>query len=136
MTIALDRPITDRDLRNFGIVFGAVLAGLFGLLLPYLFDHALPLWPWPVLVCFWLLALLRPSLLNGFYRLWMKVGSFVGMVNTRIILLVVFLVLIVPVGLLKRLVSGDTLHRRPDASLRSYRSAGRQPVTDNLDKPY
>lgn len=125
-----------KDLRNFGLLFGAIVAGLFGLFFPYVFDADFPLWPWLVLAVFWTAALLKPLLLDSFYHLWMRVGMFVGMVNTRIILLLVFVALIVPVGLLKRVFSGDAMHRKLDASLPTYRKPGKQPSVRNLEKPY
>lgn len=39
-------PELDRKgLRQFGLVTGGIVAGLFGLLFPWLLERALPLWP-------------------------------------------------------------------------------------------
>ena len=42
-------PIPELDhagLRRFGLTTGALIAGIFGLLLPWLFDARYPAWPW------------------------------------------------------------------------------------------
>ena len=65
------RNITTPDrkgLREFGLVTGAIIAGLFGLLLPFLFALAYPLWPWIVFAILGLWALLGPSTLGGVYH--------------------------------------------------------------------
>ena len=42
-------PELDRKgLRQFGIVTGGILAGLFGLFFPWLLEHSYPYWPWIV----------------------------------------------------------------------------------------
>ena len=74
-------PELDRQgLRQFGIVTGGILAGLFGLFFPWLFglffpwllEHSYPYWPWIVggVLAVW--ALVVPQTLRGFYRKWMQ----------------------------------------------------------------
>ena len=45
---SLTIPELDRaGLRQFGLLMGGFVALVFGLLLPWLFERTLPLWPWP-----------------------------------------------------------------------------------------
>ena len=37
-----------KELRSFALVTGAMVAAVFGLLLPWLFASRMPLWPWIV----------------------------------------------------------------------------------------
>jgi len=38
--------VNEKELREFGIVTGAIVAGLFGLFIPWLLEAKMPLWPW------------------------------------------------------------------------------------------
>ena len=49
--MATQKDIPELDaagLRRFALVTGAILAVLFGVLLPWLFGFGFPLWPWIV----------------------------------------------------------------------------------------
>lgn len=50
-----------RELGSFGLLMGAIIAALFGLLLPSLFDRSLRYWPWAVGAAFAGTALARPA---------------------------------------------------------------------------
>ena len=124
------------ELRRFGLATGAIFAGLFGLLLPWLFGRALPWWPWAIAAAFWLPALIAPILLRPVYRGWMIAGGALGWVNTRIILGVVFVVVVVPIGLVMRLFRKDPLARRFDRSLPSYRVPSVPRPRDHFERPF
>ena len=64
-----------KELRKFGLLFGAVLIVLFGLLLPWWKTHPLPRWPYFVGVPFIVLALVWPAILRFPYIGWMKFGA-------------------------------------------------------------
>ena len=38
--------LDQKGLRNFALVTGGVIVGLFGLVLPWVFDLEWPRWPW------------------------------------------------------------------------------------------
>jgi fatty acid desaturase len=58
MTIESNTAMSGPELRQFGLLFGAILVLLFGLLLPFLIGYSFPLWPWVVALIFAVLALL------------------------------------------------------------------------------
>jgi len=51
-------------LREFGFVMAGAIAGVFGILLPWLFDRAWPLWPWPIALLFLIAGLFFPASLR------------------------------------------------------------------------
>ena len=53
-----------KELREFGIVTGALFALVFGLLLPWLFELALPTWPWIVLAILATWGIVAPATLR------------------------------------------------------------------------
>lgn len=130
-------PELDRKgLREFGLMTGGIVAGLFGLLLPWLLEHALPLWPWIIAGILGLWALVAPQMLNPVYRLWMRFGLLMSRVTTPIILGIVFFLVIAPVGFVMRLFTHDPMARRFDDNIESYRVPSRKAPKHNLEKPF
>ncbi len=123
-------------LRRFALVTGAVLAGLFGLLLPWLFGAAVPRWPWigAGLLVAW--GLLAPASLNPLYRGWMKFGALMGYINSRIILGLLFYVIVLPAGLVMRALGKDPLQRRHQPDATSYRVASKARPSKHMEKPF
>ena len=72
--------------RKFGLIMATVIASLFGLLFPWVFNLKMIIWPWALssLLCCW--ALLIPNTLVFIYKPWMMLGHYVGIFNTNIIL--------------------------------------------------
>jgi hypothetical protein len=124
------------ELRKFGLVFATGIALIFGLLLPWLFAHAWPAWPWITAGILVTTALLLPPLLRPVYWLWMKFGHALGWINTRIILGVTFLLLFVPVALVFHLLGKDPMRRRLDPSASSYRINSEHLPRDRMEKPF
>jgi hypothetical protein len=61
------------------------------------------------------LAALRPSLLAWPSAWWWRFARALGYVNARVLLTVVFVIVLVPLGLVRRLAGNDPLFRRPRA---------------------
>ena len=130
-------PELDRQgLRRFGLSTGAIVAGLFGLLLPWLFGAALPVWPWVVLAVLGLWALVAPDLLRPVYRAWMRLGLVMNRITLPIIMGLVFYLVLAPIGLVFRLTGRDPLRRRLAPAAASYTQAAEQPPRDNLERPF
>lgn len=123
-------------LRSFGLTTGAMVAALFGLFFPWLLEHAVPLWPWAVGGTLVLWGLLAPASLRPVYRGWMRFGLIMSRVTTPLILGLVFYVLITPVALIRGLLRRDSLARRLDGSLASYRVKSRAPGRTSLERPF
>jgi hypothetical protein len=142
---AYSRPDTP-ELRRFGLMFSAVLAVLFGVLIPLLrHGSALglpfvsghwPAWPWlaAALVAAWALA--HPASLHLLHRPWMRFAHIAQWVNTRIIMLLLFYVIILPIGLLLRLFGKDPMRRRMESAAQSYRIRAELRDRDHVEKPY
>ncbi len=46
MHTPIGQPVSRTELRNFGLLMGAMLIAFFGLLIPLLWVLSWPLWPW------------------------------------------------------------------------------------------
>lgn len=107
-----------RDLRNFGLTVGTVLAALALVfwwsgksLYPYL------LVPGAVLVFG---GLFFPALLKPLQKAWMTLAVIMGWVMTRVILSALFFLVVTPMGLLARLFGKDFLSLKRKSSRESY----------------
>lgn len=95
--------------RNFGLMFAAVLAGVFGIGWS-VFDSRLD-GAAAAAAAFLGLALVAPGLLLPLNRLWERVGHGVGRVNNHLLLGAFFFLVVTPAGLALRLLGRDPLHR-------------------------
>jgi hypothetical protein len=104
--------------RAFGLVFTVVFAviAVFPLL-----KGGSPAW-WALLVsgAFLLPSVIRPSLLRPLNRLWTRFGLLLHKVTNPVIMLFLYIVAIIPVGLILRAVGKDVLNIKRDSEAKSY----------------
>ena len=132
-----DIPAMDNvGLKQFGLVFAAIVSALFGLILPFLFGFDYPLWPWVVAAIFTLTALAMPRWLRPFYNLWMRFGVIMNIIMSRLILGTVFVLTVVPAGLIFRIRGKDILGLKLDSESPTYRNKINDNHTNDLRKPY
>jgi hypothetical protein len=123
-------------MRKFGFTMAAIIALLFGLLLPWLFDHEYPLWPWIAAGVFCLAAAAAPALLIPVHSAWLRIGHALGWINTRIILGLMFYTVFFFVAIIMKLLRKDPMSRKFDRSLSSYRVPSEERARDHLEKPF
>jgi Saxitoxin biosynthesis operon protein SxtJ len=104
--------------RSFGIVF-AVVFTIIGCW-PLLTSGPVRLWALVVAALFLSLALAAPKALAPLNRHWMKFGLLLGRIVSPIVLFLVYIVAVVPSGILMRLMGRDPMHRQFDPTVNSY----------------
>jgi len=127
--------------REFALTTGAIVAVLFGVFFPWLFDKDIftqdRLWPWVLCAVLVVWGLVAPLTLRPVYKIWMKFGLFMGTyIMTPLIMSVVFYGLFMPFGLVMRLFGKDAMARKLDSSAKTYRIEATPPPTKNLEKPF
>jgi hypothetical protein len=130
------RSVTNKELREFGLIFGAMLAILFGLILPWIFDIEFPIWPWCVLAVTGSLAIILPLGLKPLFKVWMLFGKIMSWINMRLILGIVFYLLFMPFGLIMKLLSKDLLSLKLDSTLSTYRVNNKLEEKNNMENPF
>jgi hypothetical protein len=102
--------------------FGLVFAGMFLLIavLPLLHGKPLRWWSIGIGAVLALVALVKPMLLTGLNRLWMKLGVLLGKVVSPIALGILFYIVITPIGVVIRLSGKDPLRLKFDPDAESY----------------
>tara|TARA_A100001388_G_scaffold83176_2_gene59973 strand:- start:503 stop:895 length:393 start_codon:yes stop_codon:yes gene_type:complete len=102
--------ISNKILKEFGFLIGLVLPIIFGWILPVFRGHSFQIWTLWISSTSIILALLKPSLLFYPYKAWMKMGYILGWFNSRIILGIVFIIVLLPIALIMRIFSHDPLN--------------------------
>lgn len=133
----MKKEIKIKDLKQFGIVFGIILA-VFGSI--HCIKDRVHVYPWFFIFALVLIlcALIAPKILKPVYIVFLKIAHTIGWFNTRVILILVYYVLLVPIGFCVKIFGGDILNRRIDRNVESY-WVERKPVTvakESLEKQF
>lgn len=110
-----------RELRHFGMIMGAMIAAVFGLVLPWIWGGQYRVWPWWLGAVLVGLAVVWPASLKWPYHAWMKIGGVLGRINTALILGLAYFAIFVPLGLSLRVLGKDTLSKGWRENVQSYR---------------
>ncbi len=116
----MDHAATRKELRQFGLLVGAVFAviGLWPLVFR---GEPLRLWATGVGGLLIICGGVYPSMLAPIHKGWMWVGYILGWINTRILLGIVFYGLVTPIGIVFRLMGKDTMRQAFSESSTTYR---------------
>ena len=136
MTEPRSQLVSIRELREFGLLTGAIFISLFGLLFPWIRHHQHPQWPFALGAILIAAGLLYPAALRWPFAGWTFVGGVLGWINSRIVLSLMFYLVITPMGLVMRLFGGDPMHRKRDPKLESYRVASRDLPANHVERPF
>ncbi len=116
----LDTQPTRRDLLAFGLVFAAGMGALGAWLFFGAHARSDRAMVFPVVGAVVLLLSLVPPVGRVLYILWMGLGITIGFVTGPIMMLVLYGLVVVPVGLWFRVTKRDALRRRIDPTATSY----------------
>jgi hypothetical protein len=106
------------QLKKFGFVMGSAF---FVIYLLIIFKHkqgssAIL----AISTVFFILAIISPVMLKPVYITWMSFASISGWINSRLILLIIYYLLMTPINLLMRLFGREALEKKFDKKKESY----------------
>ena len=104
--------------KSFGIIFSTVF--LIVSLYPLINSEGLRIWALFVSTIFFLLAFVAPKLLVLPNKLWFKFGLLIGSIVAPIVMAFVYFVIVLPTGLIMRLLGKDLLKQKLDKNAKSY----------------
>ncbi|XGB40505.1 MAG: SxtJ family membrane protein [Cyanobacteria bacterium LVE1205-1] len=109
-----------RQLREFGLLIGIGVPVVLGLV-PGILGHGFRGWTlWvggPILV----FTFLAPNYLYWSYIIWMKLGTLLGWINNKLLLVLVYMVMLLPISFLMRLFGYDPLKSKISKDIKTYR---------------
>lgn len=125
-----------QEYRKFGLIMALFISMIFGVLMPWIFNHAFARTPWIVgsFLAGW--ALVHPVSLAIIYRPWMAMAKVLGHINTTIILSLIFYILITPAALVLRLAGKDAMERKLERAASSYWKESGENTKSNMENIY
>tara|TARA_B110000003_G_C16571756_1_gene504584 strand:- start:568 stop:954 length:387 start_codon:yes stop_codon:yes gene_type:complete len=100
--------------KSFGLVFFTVffLIGIY----PLLNESNLRVWSLVISVIFLILGLLNSKILTPLNIFWFKFGIFLGKIVSPLVMVLIFFLVVTPIGLLMRLLGKDLLNLKNNSS--------------------
>ena len=108
----MNKNISKKDLREFGFLMTFFIPFLIGWLIPFITGHSFRIWTLWIAIPFFLFGVLRPSILFFPYKIWLRIGNFLGGINSFIILWLIFMLVLIPIAFIMRLFNYDPLKRK------------------------
>ena len=104
--------------RGFGLVFAAVfvIIGLY----PVLQGQDIRLWAFIIALIFLFFGIFLPKALIVPNKLWFKFGILLGAIVSPIIMGIIFFLVVIPTGIIMRLINKDILNQKMKKSVKSY----------------
>ena len=96
--------------RSLGLVFFIVF--LIISIWPLFDEQSLRIWSLIVSLIFLILGLLNSKLLTPLNLLWTKFGNLLGRIIAPIVMLIIYFVILTPIGLFMRLIGKDLLNTK------------------------
>ena len=106
------------DWRKFGITMGIILAVMGFYLLWKGKNYAG--YVFSLDAVFFILGLVIPSALKPVYKAWMVMSVIMGFIMTRIIMVVIFYMIVTPVGFVASIIGKNFLDMKIDKTAKSY----------------
>jgi len=104
--------------KSFGILFCIVFA-IIGLY-PLLSFNFVRVWALVIALIFLVLGLTKPSVLKPLNTGWIKLGEILGKIIAPVVMLLVFFIVITPIGLMLRLFGKDILGLKFSEKVKTY----------------
>lgn len=101
-----------KQLRNFGILIGLFFPIILGYVLPTFFGDEFKIWTLVIAIPSLFLSLISPNLLFYPYKYWIKIGDILGWVNSRLILGIIFIVILLPIAFFMQIFGYDPLKKK------------------------
>ncbi len=109
-----------RQLREFGLLIGIGVPVLLGLV-PGILGHGFRVWTLWVGGSVLVFTFLAPNYLYWSYIIWMKLGTLLGWINNKLLLVLVYVVMLLPISFLMRLFGYDPLKIKISKDIKTYR---------------
>tara|TARA_S200000501_G_C20554245_1_gene625850 strand:- start:91 stop:486 length:396 start_codon:yes stop_codon:yes gene_type:complete len=104
--------ITKKKLKEFGLLFGFGLIILIGFIIPSFSGHTFRTWTLIIGLPSILISFANPNLLFYPYKIWMFLGNILGWLNSRLLLGLVYLIILIPLAMIMKLFGYDPLKKR------------------------
>ena len=106
------------DWKKFGITMGIILS-IIGCYLLWKKNNYYEYSFFPA-AAFFITGLIFPSVLKPVYKVWMSLSVVMGFIMTRVIMVIIFYLIVTPLGLIASLTGKEFLDMKIDKNAKSY----------------
>lgn len=112
--------MNNKSLRTFGLTWAVIFFII--ATYPLLNNDPLRYWSLFVFSGFLAISLIYPKFykISYFYQTWIKFGDFIGNINSKIIIFMLFYFLFLPIGIVLKIFRKDLLSKKINSSANSY----------------
>ena len=101
--------ISEKQLRQFGFLLGFGIPSIMGWIVPLIWGSDFKKWTLVVGLIFLIIATVKPLFLKYPYKFWMRLGLLLGFINSRIVLGLVFILVLLPISSIMKIFGYDPL---------------------------
>jgi len=116
----MQKNISKKILKEFGFLIAFGFPILIGWVIPAFGGHSFRYWTVWISIPSLILTITRPYLLYYPYKFWIQLGNILGWINSRIILGIVFIFVLLPIAFIMRIFGHDPLNTK-NTLQKSYR---------------
>ena len=127
--------VKTKQLKSFGFIWSLIFAAI--AIYPFLKGEEIKFWALLVSVSFIIISLLYPKLYEKthFYQSWLRLGDFMGKINSKIIIFILFFAIFLPTGIVLKIFRKDLLAKKIDKSAQSY-FINREKQPENMENQF
>ena len=103
------KKISKKKLKEFSYLIGIGFPLLIGWFIPFITGHQFRIWTLYISIPSLLMGYFFPYQLSIFYKFWMNLGHVLGWINSRIILGIIFIFVLLPIAIVMKLFGYDPL---------------------------
>ncbi len=123
---------SSKEIRQFAFIMATMIILLFAILFPWLYNLAFSYTPYIISALFVIMGLAAPKLLSPVHTLWLKFSHILGLINSKILLFIIFYLIISPMGLIARMFSFDPMRKH----IKSQSYYLPREDNNNMEKPF
>jgi len=120
--------------RKFGLIVGG--ACLMLMAWRYFAHHQLIIWLLTAGIMLVLIAVIIPQILTPLRLVWDKTGNVLGLINSSIILFLLYFLVITPVGFIMRILGKNNLDLRFDPGVPTYWKPAKQTEHSSMKQQF
>lgn len=120
--------------RKFGLIVGGACLLLTGW--RYFAHHQLIIWLLATGVVLVLFAVIIPQILTPLRLVWDKIGNVLGLINSSIILFLLYFLIITPIGFIMRMLGKNNLDLRFNPGVSTYWKPAKQTEHSSMKQQF
>jgi len=114
----VSKNINTKDLKYFALIWAMIF--FVSAFFPLVRHAAIRQERLILSIIFIIISFACPSILTGFYKIWIKIGDLIGGIVSKLIIVIMFYAIFTPVSFVLKLLNKDLLNKKIDKNIDTY----------------